>query len=285
MRVLVCLISSKDNIVKAIEKQRDRLIPKDLFKKKWEPDYPVHFKISAFNPLRERIAFDKFLLSQAKEVDADAVILLVENKHAHLKENVANAVFAATFEIQDEKIDNIKNFFGRQFSQLLRNYFAIKTLMSDTEKEQAMMLPLRNFDAEALVEMARFVRDESRSTNFVTGLKARLSNIIKRKHLRKKAKIEPKTKYFIDDKGMHFIYGHENHARYDTGAPHFAACDINGRFRFGKSIGTGRHYNASFGDGDDTSISGDFPDCHGGIKTIAKSPHLTHANMFANDFC
>lgn len=281
MKVLVCLISSQDNIVETIEKQRDRLIPQDLFKKKKGPDYPVHFKISVFNPLREGQGFDKFLLRAAKGMDA--VMLLIENQHYHFVGAVANAVFAATFETQEERIDNFKNFFGSYFSQLFRHFFAIKNFMGDAEKEQAMMLPLRNFDAQELIEMARLVREESRSPTFISDLDTQLSAIIKRRVPRKRS--DHKTKYFIDDKGMHFVYGNEKHARYDTGNPHVPACEINGLFRFGKCIDTSRHYNASFGDGDDTYISGDFPDCHGAIKTIPKSPSRTHANMFANDFC
>ena len=280
MKVLVCFISSQNNIVETIEKHRDRLIPQDLFKKKNGPDYPVHFKISVFNPHREHIVFDKFLLSNAKGMDA--VILLAENLHSSLAGPVANAVFAATFETHG-KIDNFKNFFGSYFSQLFRHFFFIKTLMGDSDKEQAMMLPLRNFDAPELQEMARLVREENRSATFVSDLEARLADIAKRRLQRKRS--DHKTKYFIDDKGMHFVYGNEKHARYETGKPHVAACEINGLFRFGKSIDTSRHYNASFGDGDDTSISGNFPDCHGTTKTIPKTPNQTHVNMFANDFC
>ena len=252
MKILVCLISSQDNIVETIEKQRDRLIPQDLFKKKKGPDYPVNFKISVFNPRRECLDFDKFLLRAVKGMDA--VILLVENQHSHLVEAVANAVFAATFETQEERIDNFKNFFGSYFSQLFRHFFAIKTLMGDAEKEQAMMLPLRNFEAQELSEMARHVREESRSATFISDLEARLAAIVKRRLPRKRS--DHKTKYFVDDKDMHFVYGNEKHARYDTGKPHAAACNINGLFRFGKSIDTSRHYNASFGDGDGTSVVG-----------------------------
>lgn len=281
MKVLVCVISSQDNIVETIEKQRDKIIPQDLFKKKKGPDYPVHFKTLAFNPMSARESVDYFLLREVKRMDA--VILLVENQHSHLLGAVANAVFAATFETRLERIDNFKNFFGSYFSQLFRHFFAIKNLMEDAEKEQAMMLPLRNFEAQELLEMARLVREESRSATFISDLQSGLSDLIKRRLPRERS--DHKTKYFIDDKGMHFVYGKETHARYDTGEPHVAACQINGLFRFGKSIDTRHHYNASFGDGDDTYISGDFPDCHGATKTVLKNPAQSHVNMFANDFC
>lgn len=276
MKVLVCLISSKDNITEAVGRQRDRLIPQDLFKKKG-PDYPVTFKVSIYNPPKESISLEKFLLREAKT--SEAVILLVESQHSHLVESVGNAVFAATFETHEERVNNFKNFFGSYFSQLFRNFFVVKTLMGDTEKEQAMMLPLRNFDAPELREMARLSREDSLSTNFVYHMEARLADIIKRRLPRKKTR--SKMKYFVDDKKMHFEYGNEKHARFDTGKPHVAACEFNGLFRFGKRIDSSRHYNASFGEGGETSISGDFPDCHGAIRTVPKRSHL---NMFANDF-
>ena len=213
----------------------------------------------------------------------DAVILLVENNHSHLLSAVRDAVFAATFETQQNRIENFKNFFGSFFSPLFRNFFSLKTLASDTEKEQTMMLPLRNFDAQELRELARLSREESRSSNLLYNLEACVAAISKRRIPRRKS--TSNIKYFIDDKKMHFVYGHENHSRFDTGHPHVAACEINGLFRFGKSIDSERHYNASFGVGDDTSIHGEFPDCHGAIKTIPKHPRKTHLNMFANDFC
>lgn len=276
MKVLVCLISSQYNIAEAVGRQRDRLIPQDLFKKKG-PDYPVHFKVSIYNPPKESISFEKFLLREAKT--SEAVILLVESQHSHLVESVENAVFAATFEIHEERVNNFKNFFGSYFSQLFRNFFVVKTLMGDTEKEQAMMLPLRNFDAPALREMARLSREDSRCVNFVLHMEAQLAEIVKRRLPRKNSHY--KTKYFVDERGMHFGYGNEKHARFDTGKPHVAACEFNGLFRFGKRIDSSRHYNASFGDGDETNIVGDFPDCHGAIGSVSKRSHL---NIFANDF-
>ncbi len=280
MKVLVCLLSSQGNIADTIDRQRDRLIPQDLFKNKNGPNYPVHFKVSIFNPTKEKIGFEKFILSLARGMDA--VILLVERQYSHLMASVANAVFAATFDPQDVAVDNFKNFFGSYFSPLFRNFFAVKALMSDTDIEQAMMLPFRNFEAGELQEMARLSREESRAGNFVRDIEACVADIIKRKIPRRKS--DSKAKYFVDDKDMHFVYGNEKHARFDTGKPHVAACEFNGSFRFGKSIDTSRHYNASFGSGDDTSVSGDFPDCHGAVQTVPKTPHRTHLNMFANDF-
>lgn len=276
MNILVCLISSLDNIAEVVARQRERLIPQDLFKKKG-PDYPVDFKVSIYNPNKEGISLAKFLLREAKT--SEAVILLVEETHLCILEPVKNAVFAATFEVKNERVGNFKNFFGSYFSQLFRNYFVIKTWMDDAEKMQAMMLPLRNFDAPELREIARLSRDESRCANLILNMEVQIAGIIKRRVPRKYSSF--KHKYFVDARGMHFIYGNEKHARFDTGKPHIAACEFNGHFRFGKRIDPSRHYNASFGDGDKTYVAGDFSDCHGTILTVPKRSHL---NMFVNDF-
>lgn len=280
MKILVCLISSQTNITDTVRRQRERLIPQDLFKNKKGPDYPVHFKVSVFDPTVENIAFDSFLLRLVRGMDA--VILLVEKQYRGLTEVVSNAVFASTFESSDEKINNFKNFFGSHFSQIFRNFFVIKRLMSEADREQAMTLPLRNFEAPELREIARISREESKSANFVFNIEAQLALLFRRKLPRKKS--SGKTKYFIDGKQMHFVYGHEQHARFDTREPHTAACEINGLFRFGKSIDPTRHFNASCGDGDKTSVSGTFPDCHGALITVPKGAEKTHLNMFANDF-
>ena len=242
----------------------------------------MNFKVSLFDPTTSKIRFEKFLLQASKGMNA--VILLVESGHSHVMASVANAVFSTTFNPHDERVDNFKNFFGNYFSPLFRHFFfAVKNLMSDAVNEQAMMLPLRNFEADELRELTRLSREESIGGNFVRDFEAAVANVMKRRLPRKRS--NHKTKYFIDDKDMHFVYGHELHARFDTGDPHVAACVLNGTFRFGRSIDTTRHYNASFGDGDVTNIAGDFPDCHGALKKVAKADGKTHVNMFANDFC
>ncbi len=280
MNVLVCLLSSQGNIIKTMNRERDRLIPKDLFKNKKGPDYPVSFKVAIFDPSTATIDFEKFLLSVAK--GKDAVILLVERQYFHLIASVANAVFAATFDLQNDDVNNFKNFFGSYFSPLFRNLFAVKTLMQDANKKQAMMLPLRNFKAAELNEMARLSREESRSGRFVFNIEACVAGIIKRKVPRKDS--NSKTKYFVDDNGIHFEYGHEEHAHFDTSKPHVAACEFNGSFRFGNNIETRKHYNVSFGSGDRTGISGKFTNCHDAEQQVPENPHKTHLNMFANDF-
>lgn len=276
MNVLVCLISSLDNVAEVVTRQRERLIPQDLFKKKG-PDYPVNFKVSVYNPNKESIKIEKFLLRETKT--SEAVILLVEKTHSRLVVPVENAVFAASFDVNDERINNFKNFFGSYFSQLFRNFFVVKTLMDEAEKLQAMILPLRNFDAPALREIARLSRENNRCANFTLPFEAQLAEIVKLRVPRRKSNAP--LKYFVDQKGKHFIYGYENHASIDTGKPHVAACEFNGHFRFGKRIDPRRHYNVSFGDGDKTYIAGDFPDCHGAVLTVSQRSHL---NMFANDF-
>ncbi|MDR5838940.1 hypothetical protein [Caballeronia sp. LZ034LL] len=278
---MICLVSSQKEINETVSQQRERLIPQDLFKGKSGPDFPIHFKISIFDPSTPSLSFDKYLLSHIKGMDA--VILLVEKKHAHHVQHVSRAIFAAVFDTADKRLRNFKNFFGSYFSPLFRNFFALRAMMHDAEKEQALMLPLRNFEAAELVQIIQLVNEESRSTAFAGELEMLLTRLIKRR--RKRARSVYQTKYFVDDKQMHFVYGNERHALFDTAAPHNAACHVNGLFRFGRQIDKSRHFNVSFGDGDETIIAGDFPDCHGGVKTIPATPRRSHANMFANDFC
>lgn len=91
------------------------------------------------------------------------------------------------------------------------------------------------------------------------------------------------TKYFIDERRKHFVFGKEDHEVLPTGEPHQPHCELNGNFRFGRRISIDRHFNVSQGDGDDTFITGEFPNCHDEIITPAKN--RTHLNMFSNDHC
>ena len=281
MKVLICLVASQNVITDAINRQREKLIPQDLFKGKSGPDYPLHFKIVIFNPQSNRLSLDKYLLSCAKEMDA--VVLLIERQHVQHTQCISQAIFGTIFETPNERLGTFKNFFGSYFSLLFRNFFVLKKMMGVAVVEQALMLPIRNFEAAELTEITRLVREDSRSPAFAGDMNIQLTELLKRRRTRKNSTFP--TKYFIDDKGMHFVYGNEHHAQFDTGAPHTAACHLNGLFRFGKSIDKSRHYNVSLGDGDITHIAGELPDCHGAIKKIPTSPRRSHVNMFANDFC
>lgn len=275
MNVLICLISSRDNICEIYKKQQSKLIPSGLHGKLLSDKGSFDFVV--FNPEKERIDFKKYLLRKAKS--SSAILALVESRYLHLIDGIQDAIFSTQFDIGDEKINNLQNFFGNRLSQFFKNFSFSRDLMSESDNEQAMMLPIRNFVAKEMFELTKICSENNTSSDFSQKIQTCVFSLLKRKRPRRATNY--KNKYFFDDTEKHFSYGHERHSRLDTGIPHVAACEINGYFRFGKRIDETRHYNVSRGEGEKTSISGSFPNCHG---EICERSERTHLNMFSNDF-
>jgi len=202
-----------------------------------------------------------------------------KTRQSSLIKNFENAFLVTDLDI-DKAVENLNNYFTHFAGRLLKNLACLVRIMSDSDNHQALRLPLRNFTAEDLSRAARICSEESVSSDFNNNLLDALVAIKRKK--RPKRKSNYSTKYFFDDDGKVFEFGKEKHARLPSGKnPHSLFCEINGRFRFGKSISTDEHFNVSKGEGDTTSISGNFLNCHD--VSIAVSA-TTHLNMFSNDF-
>ena len=164
-------------------------------------------------------------------------------------------------------------------SKILRAFRAVLAKFESSDDSQLLSLPLRNFHAAELTEIARLCRDECHEGDFVERLQAQLSRLRSRRRPRKQSSFN--TKYVVDDQARFFVYGNEKHARFGTGEPHRPSCALTGYFRFGTRIDSARHYNVSETEGDRTRIEGEFDDCHDAKRVV---PATTHLNMFSNDF-
>ena len=142
-----------------------------------------------------------------------------------------------------------------------------------------LTLPIRNLDAPEVGAIATLCRQDILEPTFADALEANLKSLRGRIHPRPKSSY--RTRYVVDHSKRYFHYGLERHAQFDTGGDHLPSCSLNGHFRFGRRIDAGRHYNVSETDGDVTSISGVFSNCHDMKIEVTRHFHL---NMFANDF-
>ena len=165
------------------------------------------------------------------------------------------------------------------FARMLRAFGTVLDKFRRGDDGKLLTLPLRNFKAQELAEIARLCREVHSSGNFSDDVEKQLAGL--RARVRPRRKSSYKTKYMVDDLERLFAYGPETHARFATGEPHKPSCEVAALFRFGVRLDESRHYNVSETEGDHTKIEGDFPDCHGEVHPVRGKTHL---NMFANDY-
>lgn len=206
----------------------------------------------------------------------DATALLIQSQHEACCTLFKTPFFTAIIDIPEQL--NFNNFFGHKLSKLLTGLLFILELMNKLDNEIAMRLPIRNFIAEDLKELCNVFATKTLDPEFIDSVSSLQEKLLSRKRPRRKSSYP--IKYFIDDHEKHFDFGKERHAVLETGHPHKLSCEIAGNFRFGKKISTNQHYNVSKGEGDRTSISGIFPNCHNEMISISEK---THINMFSND--
>ncbi|HHB7052115.1 TPA: hypothetical protein ACN7KQ_003137 [Klebsiella pneumoniae] len=276
MKIYVGLISLDPSLIKEFNAVKEALIPKPIREKLPKK---CNFKFDAFNPTVSKgaLTIDSHIL---KETDGfDYATCLIDERLDTYCQNIRHAILCASVIPDEVKDGNLRNFFSNRLTKLFKSAIFTIEKMSTSEIEQAMCLPIRNFKAQDLSELCRLYREDVIEAHFHNTARQQITAISRRRQPRRKSNYS--TKYFIDDDSKHFIFGKEEHSKLGTGDPHLAHCVVNGNFRFGKKIVTDHHYNVSKGDGDKTSISGNFPNCHDEIITVNKGK--THLNMFSND--
>lgn len=238
-------------------------------------DHNIETQFGYFNTDKPNNNVDEYFL--ASTIGADYVLAIVETDAENLLASIRHALFCAVIPNAHDQL-NLANYLRPIFQRLIKNFLRLLARMSAGESEQAMILPFRNFNAPEIIELAQVCKNRNMINTFENELRIITSAIHERRKPRRNSSYA--TKYFIDDAQTHFVYGPETHSSIGTGEPHRPYCELNGTFRFGKRIPTNRHFNMSKGRGDDTEISGDFPNCHGEEISV---PKQTHINMFAND--
>lgn len=276
MKFVLALISSNQGLCGEFVRRRQSLFP--------AASLPRYFKngaqidVAAFTPGVSRGTPESFLCAVAKKADVRGLLVLVQSGLRSTIAEIEPALFATEILVPNV-IENPQNYLGTHLSKLLKNFANLAVERDDADVDQMCTLPLRNFDAPDLAELARLYRDEAHLGTFAHNCVAELGRIRSRKQPRRDSSY--KHKYFIDNSEKHFIYGLENHSFFATGHPHKPSCELTGNFRFGLRTDARRHFNVSKGRGDVTSIKGSFPDCHGVVCTVAETTHL---NMFCNDY-
>jgi len=279
VKLFICLVTPDEKLRAYFGKGKSAIIPPEALDRGPWAHHGVTTTIVTWSPENRSVsaaAFDRFLLSKAR--DHDACLLFVDTVWAAYVANVRNSAFVAPFDgaAITGALQNV--FFGLS-ARALRSFGQILAKFANGETAQLLALPLRNFRAQDLAEIARLCRENPLSGTLSTDVDQCLSRLRLRVRPRKKSSY--RTRYAVDDGQRFFKYGNERHARFATGKPHRPSCEVAGLFRFGSRLDELRHYNVSETEGDETTVSGEFVDCHDHVHDV---PEQTHLNMFANDY-
>ncbi|WP_298236581.1 hypothetical protein [uncultured Azohydromonas sp.] len=274
MKILVVLATDKRLASELFLGRADQILngqflPKELRDK-------TTFVPTVFNPKKEALDLANFLLEQSASMDA--VALLLDKRLAHAAQNLHSSIFIGHVDFTTH-IPSVQNFLSGQAARLLRNLGFLLLELEEAVSFQAAILPIRNFDADELQELARLCHESTGEGDFIARSTGLIRQIVKRRGPRLRSKYP--DRYFKDDAGRHFCYGFEEHSRFETGGEHDITCHLNGLFRFGKRLEDQRHFNVTAGDNDGERISVTFQNCHSRQVDITKR---THVNMFSNDF-
>ncbi len=276
MKVWVCVASSDEGVKKFVGIKKAGIIPSDLLNARHFGGLRLKVRASAFAPESKAPTpdeFEEFVLRQS--ADLDAVIVLFDDGCLRLIERLRGSCFCVPIAAIPHR-SKIQNAIHGATARALKGWWQVQKRFLEGKDIKILSLPLRNFQADELLQLANAVRAVSPA--LPNDLEGGLKHL--RTRLRPRQRSERKTLYLVDDAKRFYVYGHERHARPETGGDHAASCAVNARFRFGCRIDHERHYNVSESEGDKTTISGKFRNCHD-IETEEK--RTTHLNMFASD--
>lgn len=273
MSICLCFVSDNE-AMDFVKKKNSSLIPQSVFDSLQSQGIRPIFTFRFFSMKSAKKDLASFLLERKN----DGIIVFVDSDINLQPASLYSAVFALELDYSQMNYGNRGNFFSTLINQGVKNFLIYRKFVCDGNDQQAILLPLKNFNSQLIQELKSIFRYMTFGQDF----EGHLSNVIYslKKTKRPRRRGNSQESYFVDDDEKLFKYGLERHAQLATGTPHSAVCQLTGTFRFGMPIDSGRHYNVFKENKQNTSISGSFLDCHDQQLYIQKTTHL---NMFIND--
>ncbi|HBF30797.1 hypothetical protein [Rhizobium sp.] len=173
-----------------------------------------------------------------------------------------------------------ENFLRATISDAVSEFVKFTSFFNDHKFEKIFLLPTNIFKLNAWRDLVKISKKEMTVENPVDKIQGCIKLIRNKMSPKRHGDSKDRTHYFVDDNGFFFSYGHEKHARPETGnPPHHATCDLNSRFRFGRKYDHERHFNVSV-ERPKSPIKGEFTTCHGETYSFSSDTHL---NIFPNN--
>lgn len=282
MHILAVLLTSNAALIHTLENSRLNL-SENILKNARADECQV--TTIGFNSRQRTENFSDFLGDRVGLVNNrpsgqrryDGLVVLHSHDAASHITSIRDAIFASAFD-EHTYIENRDNFLVRSFGRLIKNLLALSEKVRSKTCMEAAILPSHNFDSDAFRAFLRLCQEETDKASFPNKISPALKAVTKLRGPRRRSTYP--TKYFRDDREIHFNYGHEVHSSFETGGSHRASCSLRGLFRFGIPLEQQRHFNVVASE-EGTPLSGSYQNCHSDTITFTDRTHL---NMFSNDF-
>ncbi|WP_374346180.1 hypothetical protein [Phenylobacterium sp.] len=272
--VHLVFITRNPQLYSKIEERKSRVVPAEL--RRSGPSNRVEagsFLLKVTDPIQDA---EKHIVSLGK--NAAGLIVVCDPELRNYLDKFRDVCFLNELPERAEQVP-LWNYLQRVVALVIRNYEALRIRFGSVKNLKILLLPLKNFEAEEIKHLQSACSSSLKIPRFPATLDLQLDAIRRlREHPKRKSSSD--GRYFVDDRRRHFAYGHEDHSRCETAAPHDYLCLLRRDFRFGLRIEhPHRHFNVSY---DKRSIKGsDFKNCHGANEQAKRASHV---NMFPGGY-
>lgn len=278
MSLTLLIFSSDKNLREFSAKRKSSVFPEGSISSSIFSGFEISVNSFDMEKFQSKEKLESMVLRRSKE--ATHIILMIDQDQTHWASNItASAMVIGIDPSTNKNNNNYQNYFYSKLSKAIKTFNFLNTMFSNLSDSVLLSLPLRNFSGSDLESLKNQFECQDSISDIQSSFDKEMKKLRSRVRPRKKSRY--KDKYAVDDRERFFVFGKEEHSLPDTGGDHSSYCEFNSHFRFGFKINQKRHYNVSEGEKDQTTISGNFIDCHGTIKYESGKTHL---NMFSNDF-
>lgn len=278
MHVLLIVATPDPVFRQAVDSRQGLLVPESFRRNNHEAFGGARFELSCLRDTS--ISLEQLRDHAARKIDDQTVgVAVLADRRLGLGRRPLSDVFFVNEFDQHGVVKSPQNFLTALLNRVLRDFRALSIRFEQGKYQKILRLPLRNFVAPEIDDVRTVCLNAIEQAAFADRLDAQLARFRGRQHPKRKGSYA--AEYLVDDESKHFALGHERHARADTAIPpHDQWCIASNRHRFGRKFDRDQHYNVSL-DGENSRMTGVYPDCHGQSRSGAGKGHL---NMFTNDF-
>jgi hypothetical protein len=278
MHVLLIVATPDAAFCQAVDSRQGLLVPESFRRNNHEAFGGARFVLSC---LKETSVSLEQVRDHADGMIDDrtvGVAVLADRRLGLGGRPLSDVFFVNEFD-QHGTVKSPQNFLTALLNRVLRDFRALSIRFEQAKYQKILRLPLRNFLAPEIDDLRTVCLNAIDQAAFADRLDAQLAPFRERQHPKRKGSYA--AEYLVDDADKHFELGHERHARAERAIPpHDPWCIAANRHRFGRKFDGDQHYNVSM-DGENTRMTGAYPDCHGQYRGGGEKRHL---NMFTSDF-
>jgi hypothetical protein len=267
MNIAFILFSDSAEYRRTVRIDDSSVVPSEIRKK-----YGVNYKFYTCPPHLTDVNFAMKVLS---ENDGYSVVALSTYDNKPIRDlGFPSSILDVSSRTTNTELSRVTTFWTKRLT-------AINRILEPLVNRKALLLPFRNFRDDEVDNRLHEIFNNfgERTFSLAEEIEKLLAHLKSREFPKKRGTF--RDKYFVDDRGFHFQYGHEVHSRPETvGGEHNLGCLAKSKLRLGIPYTNVRHFNVSV-DGNVSLRGSKLVTCHGSEFLAGNTEHL---NIFPNDF-